>query len=189
MAEVARTGLVVSAHSADFVWRAAEPSRCMPDEAHGEGGLPVLRRARRVGQAVAQPGMTLERVKQDRRTRRARGGIAGREIEFLDVGDYPMRCPILRSIGWQTSIANSGRNSCCRIRSRTRTTSITRWPRTSRRKPASSLRPTATPRRNRARRAASVPVRAAPDRAMQLEAAGAARHHAEVWDLKRKHSN
>jgi 4-oxalomesaconate hydratase len=84
---------VVSAHAADFVWRA--------------GGAIALGAAR--GQQVhvlcltfgekgesqglwKQPGMTLERVKEARRDEAGRAAkVLGAEIEFLDAGDYPLR--------------------------------------------------------------------------------------------------
>ncbi|WP_422769006.1 PIG-L deacetylase family protein [Plantactinospora sp. WMMC1484] len=85
--------LVVSAHAADFVWRA--------------GGALALSASR--GQVVhvlcltfgergespglwKQPGMTLERVKEARRDEAGRAAaVLGAEIDFLDAGDYPLR--------------------------------------------------------------------------------------------------
>jgi len=88
-----KAALVVSAHSADFVWRA--------------GGAIALyaRRGYRVrivclsygerGESAKlwrQPGMTLEKVKQDRRREAEEAAaILGGEIEFFDGGDYPLR--------------------------------------------------------------------------------------------------
>ena len=87
------TGLVVSAHSADFVWRA--------------GGAIALHGARGVAMAVVclsygergesaklwrQSGMTLEKVKAERRREAETAarilGVA--DIEFWDLGDYPI---------------------------------------------------------------------------------------------------
>ena len=87
-----KTALVVSAHSADFVWRAggaialyAEP------RVEGEDRLPLLRRAGRVGQALERRGMTLDRVKALRREEAlAAAAVLGGEVEFFDCGDYPM---------------------------------------------------------------------------------------------------
>jgi 4-oxalomesaconate hydratase len=92
MAE-SKTALVVSAHSADFVWRA--------------GGAVALhaRRGYRVkvvclsfgerGESAKmwrQGGMTLERVKASRRDEALQAAeILGAEIEFFDAGDYPLR--------------------------------------------------------------------------------------------------
>src|ERR1044071_8221397 len=93
MAEAKKTALVVSAHSADFVWRA--------------GGAIALyaRRGYRVkivclsygerGESAKlwrEKGMTLDRVKQARnREAEAAAAILGGEVEFLDGGDYPLR--------------------------------------------------------------------------------------------------
>ena len=89
-----KTALVVSAHAADFVWRA--------------GGAIALHRLR--GYAVTviclsygergesaklwrQEGMTLERVKGERRREaEAAADLLGvTDIQFWDLGDYPIR--------------------------------------------------------------------------------------------------
>jgi 4-oxalomesaconate hydratase len=88
-----KTALVVSAHSADFVWRA--------------GGAIALYAQR--GWAVAvvclsfgergesarlwrEPGMTLDAVKAARRAEARRAAeILGADTIFFDIGDYPMR--------------------------------------------------------------------------------------------------
>lgn len=93
MPEKARTGLVVSAHSADFVWRAggaiALHARrgwrvkivCL---AYGERGESA--------KLWREPGMSLERVKAARRVEAEKAAeILGGEVEFLDGGDYPLR--------------------------------------------------------------------------------------------------
>lgn len=90
---MSKTALVVSAHSADFVWRA--------------GGVIALHAAQ--GYAVTvlclsygergesaklwrQPGMTLERVKVERqREAEAAAHVLGvADIQFWDLGDYPI---------------------------------------------------------------------------------------------------
>jgi 4-oxalomesaconate hydratase len=90
------TALVVSAHSADFVWRA--------------GGAIALHAARGTAVTVVclsygergesaklwrQPGMTLERVKAARQEEAAAAarvlGVA--DIQFWDLGDYPIALP------------------------------------------------------------------------------------------------
>jgi len=85
--------LVVSAHSADFVWRA--------------GGAIALHAARGIAVTVIclsygergesaklwrQPGMTLDRVKAERqREAEAAARVLGvQEIQFWDLGDYPI---------------------------------------------------------------------------------------------------
>lgn len=86
------TVLVVSAHAADFVWRAggyAARAALQGDAVHvvclsfGERGE---------SQALwRQPEMTLERVKQVRRDEASQAADAlGAKIQFLDAGDYPL---------------------------------------------------------------------------------------------------
>lgn len=93
MVDNPKTALVVSAHSADFVWRAGgaialHVSR--GDRVHvlclsfGERGESA--------KLWRQPGMTLETVKKDRRAEAEKAAeILGASIEFWDIGDYPMR--------------------------------------------------------------------------------------------------
>jgi 4-oxalomesaconate hydratase len=91
--EVKKSGLVVSAHSADFVWRAAGAIALYAKRgwrmkivclSYGERGESA--------KLWRLPGMTLEKVKQDRREEAARAAaLLGAEIEFFDCGDYPMR--------------------------------------------------------------------------------------------------
>jgi 4-oxalomesaconate hydratase len=93
MAEAA-TGLIVSAHSADFVWRA--------------GGAIALHAARGARMTVVclsfgergesaklwrQSGITLERVKAARRkeAEAAARALSVADIQFWDLGDYPMK--------------------------------------------------------------------------------------------------
>lgn len=90
---VSKTALVVSAHSADFVWRAGGAvalyaSRgwrvvviCLSFGERGESA-----------KLWREPGMTMEKVKACRRSEATRAAeVLGAEIRFLDVGDYPMR--------------------------------------------------------------------------------------------------
>ena len=95
MTAVQKNGLVVSAHSAVFVWRA--------------GGAIALYASRGWNMTVVclsfgergesaklwrQPGMTMDRVKQDRRDEATRAAeLLGANIRFLDCGDYPLRVP------------------------------------------------------------------------------------------------
>lgn len=86
-------GLVVSAHSADFVWRAAGAIAL-----HAQRGyrmkIVCLAFGERGESAKLwrQPGMTLEKVKEARRAEAQRAAdILGAEIEFFDLGDYPLR--------------------------------------------------------------------------------------------------
>jgi 4-oxalomesaconate hydratase len=88
-----KTALVVSAHSADFVWRAggaialyasrgwAVTVVCLSFGERGESA-----------KLWREPGMTLERVKSARRDEATEAAqILGAKVVFFDVGDYPMR--------------------------------------------------------------------------------------------------
>ena len=92
MSEV-NTALVVSAHSADFVWRAggaiALHSRkgwrikvvCLSFGERGESA-----------KLWRKGNMTIEQVKASRREEAMQAAeILGAEIEFFDLGDYPLR--------------------------------------------------------------------------------------------------
>lgn len=88
-----KTALVVSAHSADFVWRAGGAIAL-----HASLGWKVhivcLSFGERGESAKLwkQPGMTLEQVKANRRTEAMEAAsILGAQVSFMDVGDYPMR--------------------------------------------------------------------------------------------------
>lgn len=94
MAEAKRkTGLVVSAHSADFVWRAAGAVALYASRgwhvrvvclSYGERGESA--------KMWRQKGMTLEAVKTARAAEARRAAeVLGAEIVFYDIGDYPMR--------------------------------------------------------------------------------------------------
>jgi 4-oxalomesaconate hydratase len=85
--------VIVSAHSADFVWRAA-----------GTIALYAARQYRAVivclsygerGESAKlwrQPGMTLDKVKQDRHGEAERAAaLLGGELVVFDAGDYPIR--------------------------------------------------------------------------------------------------
>jgi 4-oxalomesaconate hydratase len=88
-----KTAVVVSAHAADFVWRAGGAIALYTDrgwEVHvvclsfGERGESA--------KLWSEPGMSIERVKEYRRQEAIRAAtILGAKIQFFDVGDYPMR--------------------------------------------------------------------------------------------------
>lgn len=93
MSDAKKSALVVSAHSADFVWRAGGAialyaSRgwhvrivCLSFGERGESA-----------RLWREPGMTLDRVKAARRNEAlAAAGVLGGEAQFLDCGDYPLR--------------------------------------------------------------------------------------------------
>ena len=88
-----KTALVLSAHSADFVWRA--------------GGAIALHQAKGVDVTIVclsygergesaklwkQPGATLEQIKKDRRAEAeaAAHALNAHDIQFFDLGDYPL---------------------------------------------------------------------------------------------------
>src|SRR5215472_18177802 len=84
---------VVSAHSADFVWPPAGAIALYAGRGYrvkviclsfGERGESA--------KMWRQGGMTLEQVKSSRRAEAIEAAeILGAEVEFFDVGDYPMR--------------------------------------------------------------------------------------------------
>ncbi len=87
--------LVVSAHSADFVWRAGGAIAL-----HASRGYDVRIVCLSFGERGEsaklwkEPGMTMDRVKQGRRAEAEKAaGILGATPEFYDLGDYPMRVP------------------------------------------------------------------------------------------------
>ena len=91
-----KTAMVVSAHSADFVWRAGGAIAL-----HASRGYRVVVVCLSFGERGesaklwSKPGMTSEQVKAVRRTEAIRAAeILGAEVQFFDIGDYPMRVPI-----------------------------------------------------------------------------------------------
>jgi 4-oxalomesaconate hydratase len=89
---LSRRLLVVSAHSADFVWRAAGAIATVT--ANGGSALVVslsFGERGESGELWKQEGQTLENVKAIRRGEaEAAAEILGAEIVFLDRGDYPL---------------------------------------------------------------------------------------------------
>jgi 4-oxalomesaconate hydratase len=94
MNESGKTALVVSAHSADFVWRAGGAIAL-----HAERGCAITVICLSYGERGEsaklwrQGGMTLERVKAERRdeAKAAAGHLGVADIQFWDLGDYPIR--------------------------------------------------------------------------------------------------
>src|SRR4051812_9398383 len=91
--EPRKTAIVVSAHSADFVWRAGGAIAL-----YAERGWKVTVVCLSFGERGEsaklwrEPNMTVERVKSARRDEAVRAAeILGAQTIFLDVGDYPMR--------------------------------------------------------------------------------------------------
>jgi 4-oxalomesaconate hydratase len=84
--------LVVSAHAADFVWRAGGYI-ALTTAAQADAHVVCLSFGERGESPGAwkQPGMTLDRVKQIRHAEaRAAGDALGAVMHFLDKGDYPL---------------------------------------------------------------------------------------------------
>jgi 4-oxalomesaconate hydratase len=90
---MARTALVVSAHSADFVWRCGGAIAL-----HAEKGFEVTVICLSYGERGEsaklwrQPGMTMERVKASREAeaKKAATALGVHDIQFWDLGDYPI---------------------------------------------------------------------------------------------------
>jgi 4-oxalomesaconate hydratase len=88
-----KTAVVVSAHSADFVWRAGGAIAL-----HAAAGWAVTVVCLSYGERGEsaklwrQPGMTLERVKTERQgeAERAAAALGVADIQFWDLGDYPI---------------------------------------------------------------------------------------------------
>lgn len=95
MSQQQKTALVVSAHSADFVWRAGGVIALYASRgykviivclSYGERGESA--------KLWKQDGYTLDKVKLERRGEAERAAeILGGEPVFFDLGDYPMRVP------------------------------------------------------------------------------------------------
>ncbi|MBU6498003.1 MAG: PIG-L family deacetylase [Rhodospirillales bacterium] len=91
-----RTALVVSAHSADFVWRAGGAIAL-----HAAEGVRVTVVCLSYGERGEsaklwrQPGMTLAKVKASRQAEaEAAARVLGvHDIQFFDLGDYPISLP------------------------------------------------------------------------------------------------
>ncbi len=90
-----KTAMVVSAHSADFVWRAGGAIAL-----YAERGWDVTVVCLSFGERGESaklwrvPGMTIAKVKTNRKEEATRAAeILGAKVIFFDVGDYPMRIP------------------------------------------------------------------------------------------------
>jgi len=88
-----KTALVVSAHSADFVWRAGGAIALYAKRGY-RVAVVCLSYGERGESAKLwrEPGMTLQRVKAARKQEAERAAaILGGELHLFDIGDYPMR--------------------------------------------------------------------------------------------------
>ena len=90
----AKTALVISAHSADFVWRAGGAIALHAEKGH-DVTVVCLSYGERGESAKLwkQEGMTLERVKEARRkeAEQAAEVLGAAALECFDVGDYPLQ--------------------------------------------------------------------------------------------------
>ena len=87
-----RTALIVSAHSADFVWRAAGAIATLV-ESGGRAHVVSLSYGERgeSGELWKQPGQSEARVKEIRHTEALTAAAAlGADFSCLDLGDYPL---------------------------------------------------------------------------------------------------
>lgn len=93
MAEAGKSALVVSAHSADFVWRAGGAIALHAERGYRVVVVCLFYGERGESAKLWRKGkMTLDEVKRVRRAEAEKAaGILGAEIEFWDLGDYPMR--------------------------------------------------------------------------------------------------
>ncbi len=92
MPDAARSLLVVSAHSADFVWRAAGAIATVT-AAGGRAEVIALSYGERgeSGELWKEPGQTVERVKEIRHGEaEAAAAVLGAGFRCLDLGDYPL---------------------------------------------------------------------------------------------------
>ncbi len=85
--------LVVSAHAADFVWRAGGAIALYAERGYKVRILCLSCGERGESERLwKQPGMTLERVKESRRAESEKAAeILGAEIRFFDCQDYPIQ--------------------------------------------------------------------------------------------------
>jgi 4-oxalomesaconate hydratase len=95
--EAGNTGLIVSAHSADFIWRAGGAIALYARRGWKIKVVCLSFGERGESQKLwKDPTMTLERVKRERRGEAERAaeilGVAS--IEFFDLNDYPLRTDV-----------------------------------------------------------------------------------------------
>lgn len=87
------SGLVVSAHAADFVWRAGGAIALYAEKGY-DMTVVCLSYGERGESAKLwrQSGMTMDQVKAARRAEAEEAAaILGADVRFLDLGDYPLR--------------------------------------------------------------------------------------------------
>jgi 4-oxalomesaconate hydratase len=89
---MSKTGLVVTAHPGDFVWRAGGAIALHAKRGYRMKILCLSYGERGESQfAWKEKGATLQGVKEGRRAEaEAAAAVLGAEIEFMDAGDYPL---------------------------------------------------------------------------------------------------
>lgn len=93
----ARSGLVVSAHSADFIWRAGGAIALYAKRGWRVKVVCLSFGERGESQKLwKDSAMTLDRVKKARRAEAEKAGavLGVSDIEFFDLGDYPLRTTV-----------------------------------------------------------------------------------------------
>lgn len=89
-----KNGLVVSAHSADFIWRAGGAIALYASRGWDVTVVCLSFGERGESQKLwKEPGMTIDAVKEARRGEAGKAAdvLGVRRIEFFDLGDYPLR--------------------------------------------------------------------------------------------------
>jgi 4-oxalomesaconate hydratase len=92
MSDAKKTALVISAHAADFVWRAGGAIALYAGRGYRVRILCLSYGERGESERLwKMPSMTLDRVKQLRQAESEKAAaILGAEIRFFDTGDYPL---------------------------------------------------------------------------------------------------
>jgi 4-oxalomesaconate hydratase len=87
------TVLVISAHAADFVWRAGGAIALYASRGHRVRVLCLSYGERGESQGLwKKEGMTVEHVKQSRHEEASNAAsVLGAEVRFFDAGDYPLK--------------------------------------------------------------------------------------------------
>ena len=186
-----KTALVISAHAADFVWRAG--GAIALHQAKGYQVTVVCLSYGERGESAKiwkQPGVTLEKVKSARRkeAENAAKALDVHDIQFFDLGDYPLEMDkaakfrlvdVIRKVQPAFMMShsmwdpyNTDHMFATRIALECRMIAQA-WGH--------------NPQRESARRAAALPLRAAPDRADELEARRLPRHHRGLGQEARRH--
>jgi 4-oxalomesaconate hydratase len=93
MDQAKKTALVISAHAADFVWRAGGGIALYAEHGYRVRILCLSYGERGESERLwKMPGMTVERVKQSRQAESEKAAaLLGAEIRFFDSGDYPLQ--------------------------------------------------------------------------------------------------